>query len=106
MMMDDEMDSTMDEGDGADEVAAPAVGMDARKIRETLDQVLALVSELQAALPDAEDSGEEQADTIDEATAEAPTDDSNDGDPKEGAGSEDKAMRKASAIAMIKKQLG
>ncbi len=102
MMMDDEMDS-MDEV--ADEPAAPAAGMDARKIRETLDQITALVSQLQSALPDAEDSGEEQADTIDDATAEAPTED-DDGGPQEGAGSEDKAMRKASAVAMIKKQLG
>ncbi len=102
MMMDDEMD-TMDE-DAGDEVVAPAAGMDARKIRETLDQITALVSQLQSALPEAEDAGEEQADTVDDATDEAPTED-DDGGPQEDAGSGDKAMRKASAIAMIKKQL-
>ncbi len=101
MMMDDEMDGMDDEAAESESPVATAGAMDPRKIRETLDQITALVAQLQSALPEAEDAGEEQADTVDEATAEAPTED----DGEAEAGSDDKAMRKASAIAMIKKQL-
>lgn len=78
--------------------------MDIDSVLESLDSMSAMIKQLRDTLSG--DSAEEQAAEVDDATMESEMATADEESIKSSEGSKDKDLKKAAAVAMLKKQLG